>query len=114
MARDLKREVRLKIQETYAKANELFNCKFPIPKVQFSLVLNELAGEAHQLPNLIKINLNLLRANPDFIVNNTTIHECAHLIAWQYFPDFNDHHGPQWRYVMRRFGLEPDVYHNLE
>lgn len=101
-----------KVKEIYSRANVVFGREFPLPVVRFDLH-NDQTGEARSRGNVIRINPRLLESHPEFIIENTCPHECAHLIAWQYFPDFEESHGPQWTYTVKKLGAPANVCHNL-
>ena len=86
----------------------------PFHKIAVSLDLKgTCAGKAYHWENRIKLNRFLLNQNPEEMINQTLPHEIAHVIAHIQYPFCKRGHGPEWRSVMRMFGLEPDRCHEF-
>lgn len=102
-----------KLNETLAKARQLFGRDFPAPRVTFDL-RGRTAGMAHYTQNLIRLNDVLLRENGDAFVARTVPHEVAHLLAHQIYGHGIRPHGPEWKNVMRRLGLVPSRCHSYD
>lgn len=99
-------------------ANEKFGCKITLPvPVNFDLCKTnpKYGGMAHSFPSYkISYNHVLARENIEDFLNQTVPHEVAHLGAHSKFSAQGfpiDGHGPEWRELMRRFGLDPKKYH---
>lgn len=55
-----------------------------------------------------------MKENPDYIVNQTVVHEAAHLIVYALYNGKAKAHGREWKSVMRRLGVNPSRCHNLD
>jgi predicted SprT family Zn-dependent metalloprotease len=80
------------------------------PELNFKLQ-GKVAGDA--LKYRVRLNLILFAENPDETLDQTIGHELAH--AWRRQLELpGKSHGPQWKQLMRRMGLKPDVYHCMD
>ena len=103
-----------KILETLQLAQNRFNRNFPIPNLSFKLKSKRVAGKAHYALNLIKINPLFLNQFTLNVLHRTVPHEVAHLITHAVYPQAKQHHGPEFRAVMRRLGNEDcSTYHTM-
>lgn len=114
-------KLKAKIRQCIKIAETVFKRKFYMPKFDFSLSGNA-AGIACGHDNVIRINPTLLIENLDDFVNQTIVHEYAHIVTDTMYPTgYKErkkrskripHHGSGWKYVMELFGAPPIVYHN--
>ena len=84
-----------------------------VPRIEFSNRLKTTAGLAYaeSIPQFVRLSTELLWEHTDEMLESTLPHELCHLVAWSVYQARG--HGPDWRRVMIRIGLEPDVYHNM-
>lgn len=110
----LKEAVIESIEKTVAKANTLWPGKgFRTPEIVFEDI-GKSAGRANYTKYRVTINPAYLKDYTEDMVNNTAPHEVAHLITRIVYPNAKQHHGPEWKYVMRQLGVRPDPYHNYD
>ena len=108
----------LKIQVAHDKAIQALQSNgINYSDENLELVLNprmrSTAGRAHLLTNKIELNYRLLKGN-DLELENTYLHELAHIVAYYIFGRAERGHGPRWGKIMRIFGLPPERCHSLE
>jgi SprT protein len=63
---------------------------------------------------LIRYNPTLLQLHPQQFIENTVAHEVAHVVAYVRNGPGIRPHGPEWKSVMRRFGVEPSRCHGYD
>jgi SprT protein len=113
MNNELVKRVEDKILDTMLIAEKIFNRSFELPALSFDLNSGRIAGQAFCYRWLIKINPKFLSLDSDHVINVTVPHEVAHLICHKMYPHAKQHHGPDWRSIMIRFGLRPNTYHTM-
>lgn len=99
------------------KAVQVFGLKnWKCPKLDIVSLRGTTAGKAFLTDNLVKVNWTLYTQNQKQFLNNGTMpHEVAHLVNYQLNGPRQDGHGPQWRAVMRRLGIEnPTKCHSYD
>jgi SprT protein len=109
---NLKTLVENKIIETLLRAQEIYKRAFDIPAIVYR-DMGVVAGLAYRNKNQIDLSPTLLRENGDKFINRTVPHEIAHLICFIVWPGTSAH-GPEWKGVMRRLGLEPSRCHSYD
>lgn len=72
------------------------------------------AGMAYYNSNKIRLNHALLLKNESGFFSETIPHEIAHLVSFRVFGKNGMGHGPEWKFVMRVFGLEAKRLHNFD
>jgi len=96
---------------------------YVLPTVKaYSFRSNKRAGQCRYSKNLIEINTKFLKipSHIDYVINQTLLHEYAHLLNWHLHRDELlsmkriPHHGKTWRQCMRFLGLEANTYHNMK
>jgi len=97
-----------KVRETMKKAAGIWprigmRC---MPHIRLDLNSAHTYGEAWLHKWMIRFNIRAYRPNPAKYLNQTVVHECAHLIAYALNPR-NTGHGKGWQEVMKRLGAEP-------
>lgn len=107
------RQVEDKILETYLRAEKLFARTFELPTIQWDL-RGLCAGKALCRANCIRLNPVLLCANTEDFIRQTVPHEVAHLVNRALNGGAVKPHGPEWRAIMRAFGLAPLRCHNYD
>lgn len=100
-----------KVIETYLAAQGLFGRLFELPSIAWDL-RGVCAGRAHARKNLIRFNPILLCENVEEFLRQTVPHEVAHLVNRELHGWFVRPHGPEWKSIMRAFGLQPLRCHN--
>lgn len=92
------------------------------PEITYEVAGN-VAGYACYGENKIKLNSDYLRTEFQDMMHDTIPHEVAHFVThWVYdYGRMNPYgkrivkpHGPQWRGVMLRLGVEPERCHNYK
>ena len=83
------------------------------PTVSFDL-RGATAGEAYPTKNHIRLNGQLLNENTDDFVQQTVAHEWAHLAAFNLYKHRIRAHGPEWKSVMFKLGLDPARCHTYQ
>ena len=99
-----------KTLEVCAWAETRYGRLFEVPELRFDL-RGLTAGLAYPARNLIRFNLNLLKANPQDFISETVPHEVAHLLSWTINGPEAKPHGPEWKAIMNDMGLNPEVCH---
>ena len=80
-----------------------------MPSVEF-FSKSSVAGKAfYQLHKLQFNEILALENGQEFMT--TVAHEIAHLITHQAYPAAKQHHGPEFRSVMKTIGYDPRTYH---
>ena len=103
-----------RVEVCLAAARERWpDATIPTPRVRFDL-RGRTAGQAHRDGGYVRINTDLLKRYPDQIVEHTTAHEIAHIVAYAVFGERIGPHGREWQSVMRLFGCEPSRCHDME
>lgn len=97
-----------KVLETYLRAEQIWNRSFQLPTIEFKN-LGRTAGKAFYAQNKIIYSPVLFTENVDRFLNRTVPHEIAHLITKVLYPNAKQHHGPEWRYVMQKLGIEDNT-----
>ncbi|WP_456376694.1 SprT family zinc-dependent metalloprotease [Thiolapillus sp.] len=104
-------------QHWITRAERLYAQSFPMPDVRFDL-RGQAAGQYRGGSRpCIRYNLEMATIQFDAYCLRTPPHEVAHFIIDQLHPGNRPRpHGPEWRELMRAFGLEPSRCHqyNLE
>lgn len=80
------------------------------PTVSFDL-RGTTAGEAYSDKNHIRLNGQLLNENTEHFIEQTVGHEWAHLAARHLHGPRIRSHGPEWKSVMVKLGLDPARCH---
>ena len=86
-------------------------------KIPFSFRtdMKGIAGRAHCYSNKrIELSEQLFLENVEEFFLHTIPHEVAHILAVILYPDAKQHHGPEWKSVMRELGVEPVRCHNYD
>jgi len=109
----MKNKVQAKIVDCLAIAKAHFKMNFDMPSIEY-YSKGTCAGKANALIWCVKLNETLLKENTDHFINQTVPHEVAHLIANQVYGFSIKSHGKEWKFVMRLFGLSPDIYHKYD
>lgn len=94
-------------------AEKVFNRQFDFPDIDYSL-RGSVAGYANYWKWQMRINRPLMRDNVQDFINDTIPHELAHLIAFKIYGPKIKPHGPEWKFVCRKLGYEPNRCHTLK
>ncbi len=81
--------------------------------IELNSRMRSTAGRANYTQNKIILNNRLLSDNPDHL-EQTFVHELAHLISYALHGRAGTGHGPNWKRVMRTLGYSPDRTHSLD
>ena len=102
-----------RIQEVFAKAQEMYGVDFIAPTITFKLK-GRRGGYAMAYKNIIAINNEMLHRNGDAFIKNVPGHEAAHIIARKIYPFAVDSHGVEWATIMRNVAnQEPTRCHDF-
>lgn len=82
------------------------------PKVVF-FTKGTRAGWCRYMTNEIGFNEVIARDNWNKF-EETIIHEIGHLVVWYNFPNAKQHHGPEFRWVMRAMGGRGSTKHSYD
>jgi len=120
---DLKKRVNSKIEHCLRVAEKHFDRAFNFPVIEYNIMTHS-AGSANSSLWRIRLNPVLLVENPDEMIDDTVVHELAHLItdATTHIPEYTGwsrpkrtpHHGRSWKNTMRMFGVEPTRCHTMD
>jgi predicted SprT family Zn-dependent metalloprotease len=94
------------------RANGIYGRNFCLPKITWDIRSKTVAGRAHLKEWRISLNSGFV--NESHLWDDTIGHEIAHLVTKQIYPNYIQHHGPEWKAVMRRLGLEAKRCHNMQ
>lgn len=83
-------------------------------QVSYRTDLKKNAGLAYLHSNRIEFSTQLLIENTEQFMKSTVPHEVAHIITKILHPNTKQHHGPEWKNVMRELGAEPKTYHSYD
>ena len=89
------------------KASELL----PSLTIIWNQRLRTSAGRARLLEQVVELNPNLLKTNPENVLEVLT-HELAHLVVFNRYGRTLPH-GKEWKDLMREAGQAPMVYHRM-
>lgn len=113
-AEELEKIVTERVAHYVTEVNRLWpKLNYKTPVVQYDL-RGRTAGQAWGMKNLIKLNPILLHENLEDFKVNTIPHEIAHIVSFQLYGRSGAGHGPNWKYVMRRMGIEPSRCHQYD
>lgn len=71
------------------------------------------AGIAKLYDREVVISREYLEAFPKQVLAETVAHEVCHHYVWHYFPNAKQHHGPEFRRLMRMLGFSGDTKHTM-
>lgn len=94
------------------KANAIWGRGFTLPRITWDIRSKRVAGLAYR--NEWRIALNRGFAHEDHLWSATIGHEIAHLVTMKIYPYASQAHGPEWKMVMRRLGLEAARCHTMK
>lgn len=87
----------------------------PLPRVVSNSRLRTTAGRARLRDQIIEINPHLYARIEAADRRNTTLHEMAHLAAFNNYGSIHGGgHGAGWKRTMRALGLNPDRCHDYD
>jgi SprT protein len=72
------------------------------------------AGLAYRVSQRIEFNEILLLANLEKFINNTVPHEVVHILQFVLFRSAKQPHGPEWKRIMGRLGVDAATYHSYD
>lgn len=112
---DLETLCKEKIENAFITAEDFFNRKFPRPEVVFSKRLRTTAGRAtfKKTGGTIELCVKLMESNGSKFVEDTPVHEAAHIITDHVYGTKTQSHGNEWKTVMRMLGQEPSRVHHM-
>jgi len=89
----------------------IFKLTTTMPKIILNNRLKSTAGRCDYTTRIIDLSTSMFAENIPEFKRVIIPHELAHAVAWDKYKDSG--HGPDWKYVMERFGLPPDRCHDL-
>ena len=98
-------------QKAYPK--QLLNVSPPATLINTRLKTT--AGYARYIEHRVEFSAELMWEHTEHFVQDTIPHEVAHILTHIIFPNAKQHHGPEWRNMLRwlRNGKEPMRFHTL-
>jgi SprT protein len=81
--------------------------------IDYSSAMRTRAGVADLVRFEVRLNLRLMERHPEQ-VDETLVHELAHIAAVIICGHDIDPHGPEWQSLMRAAGYRPDRTHTLD
>lgn len=109
----LKRLVEKKVLETYVLAEKIFRQPLELCVIEYQINSKRIAGQAAVYKNIIRLNPDYLIENTDEMINVVIPHEIAHILTKKLYPNAKQAHGPEWKSIMIKLGLQPNPYHNM-
>lgn len=97
-------------------ASQRLGVQTPDPQIRFDL-RGRAAGQVRcgsRGPWVIRYNPVLMQANAEDFLSTTVPHEVAHLVAYARYGRRIRPHGPEWRSVMRFYGVVPERCHRYD
>ena len=115
MNEELKTRVIEEVRRYIEKFNSVIKsgARVEMCDVEFTSKLGTNSGIAHG-SRLIEFNSVLLAENVEKFITTTVPHEVAHICASKAFPNAKQGHGPEWRAIMRCFGVQPSRCHSYD
>ena len=102
------------VQKQWARACVFYPSlrKYEMPKTEISKRLKTTAGYAFFRPtNIVRFSAELMWEHTEHFVNDTIIHEVAHIVANNVFGSKG--HDAAWKKVMLAMGVTPNRLHNM-
>lgn len=81
-------------------------------EVRYDINSKRLGGQALLRDNVIRLNPVYLNAHTEHYINDTVVHEWAHLAAHKKYGRYISAHGNEWKNTMRAVGVVPSRTHN--
>jgi SprT protein len=125
VTQEVKDRVNAKVRECREIAEREYGLRFELPEVRYG-VRGSTAGRAKLRQWVIDLNAVLLMENLDEMINDTVVHEFAHLVDFKLNPENferryvngrwtkRDVHGQTWKGIMRTLGVEPTRTHTMD
>jgi SprT protein len=117
---DVKKRISDIIKAGIDTAHKKYGVVVEMPKIIYDLK-GTTAGTANYQTWTIRLNPVLLADNGDTFINDTPIHELAHLVTYLVYPSSlmpiygkRRVHGPEWQSVMRVLGATPTRCHQMD
>jgi len=108
---DIKEAVIAKAESYIIKARGLFpSFTINMPEVGFETKSPRIAGLAY---GTRKVTYNPQYFSQEDFWNRTIGHEIAHVVQKIVYPYAKQAHGPEFRYIMRLFGLNESTHHSM-
>ena len=119
-------EVKKRVEQKLHTCVETAQRLYPNDNIQYPNVVyrkrGTTAGTANDRSYTIDLNPILLMENQDEMVNNTVVHEFAHLVDGRANPHTRmtgwrgkrSLHGPTWKRIMVQLGVNPSRTHNMD
>jgi SprT protein len=76
--------------------------------------MKRVAGYAYQADHRIELSEQLFLNNNKEFSAYTIPHEVCHIVAWILFPNAKQHHGPEFRSLMRKLGCSEKTQVNYD
>jgi predicted SprT family Zn-dependent metalloprotease len=109
---DLFRKVEDKLRSTTYGTPEVMQ-RLDEVTVEINPRMRSTGGKANYANNVVELNYRLL-ANNMAELEQTFVHELAHLISVYLFGTLGRGHGRRWQSVMNKLGYAPDRCHSLD
>lgn len=109
---ELKVKIYEKVNSVYRSACEMFDIEELGLLVFFDKKSRSVAGTANFEKRELNFNMKLAEENEEEFLKETVGHEVAHIVAHQVFGK-NCKHNKNWKYIMVKMGLKPEIYHKF-
>ena len=110
-SQDIADAIKTKVAFYIEKSKTIFpNFTINMPEVDFDISSIKIAGRAY---GSRKISFNPQYFSQADFWNTVIGHEVAHIVTKIVYPNAKQAHGPEFRYVMRVFGLNDSTYHSM-
>jgi SprT protein len=86
----------------------------PAHRIQYRSIGRGIAGTASYATSTLTFDPFYIEQNPKAYMARTVPHEVAHLLTRMLYPEAKQHHGPEWRAIMKRLGAEATTYHSYD
>jgi predicted SprT family Zn-dependent metalloprotease len=107
-------KITLRIEKTQIKLQAMGYDRIEIPNVLVTKLGKGTSGQASYYPTrTIKISVDYIREFEEQILNRTVPHEVVHHYVNKYFPRARQHHGPEFRNIMRALGCDCATKHSM-
>lgn len=118
ISKELKAKVMKKLKECAKTIRTHYDFNIDMPEVRYDLK-GKAAGQAAVSGKYIRLHPIFLSHYEDEYINDTVVHEYAHIVQTMLFPETTykavgrmEAHGTKWKEIMRVLGVEPTRCHS--
>lgn len=106
-----KDQVIAKVHQVVDQLNRMLKTSIEYPKVSFEDLGPRTAGVARIRRHEVVFHPAYM--SHEHFEKETITHEVVHLFVPKVFPNFKQHHGPEFRRLMNAMGCTGNTYHNM-